>query len=45
MDPPDQLSAMENDERMRRIQAAESAQRERWLEWILTAKSPDELFG
>ena len=28
-----------------RIQAAESAQLERWLERILTAKSPDELFG
>ena len=28
-----------------RIQAAESVQRERWLERILTAKSADELFG
>jgi hypothetical protein len=28
-----------------RIQAAEPAQLERWLERILTANSPDELFG
>ena len=28
-----------------RVQAAESAQLERWLERILTANSPDELFG
>lgn len=28
-----------------RIAAAESAQVERWLERILTANSPDELFG
>jgi hypothetical protein len=28
-----------------RIQAAESAQVERWLERMLTAKSPDERFG
>ena len=28
-----------------RIQGAEPAQLERWLERILTAKSPDELFG
>ena len=28
-----------------RIQAAEPVQLERWLERILTAKSPDELFG
>ena len=28
-----------------RIQRAEPAQLERWLERILTAKNPDELFG
>ncbi|TVR57029.1 MAG: transposase [Candidatus Competibacteraceae bacterium] len=28
-----------------RIAAADSAQVERWLERILTAQSPDELFG
>ena len=28
-----------------RMAAAESAQVERWLERILTANSPDELFG
>jgi hypothetical protein len=28
-----------------RIEAAEAAQLEQWLERILTAKSPDELFG